>query len=186
MSPAVAQSPAARLRGLAIGGLTTTLAVAAHGYGGGAVPSLSTLLLTVLACAAVGVAVAEVPALSRGRSALFGGLATGQLVGHLTLSTTMGTDAAHQACTVPGVSSLPALTMLGAHALATVVAMALIGIAERLYGPITSVIRAAFGACAPPAPRVATLTVPSSAPRRLVGARLSHSISRRGPPTVFA
>ena len=176
-------SPAASLRGGAVGALTVALAVAAHGTAGGAYPSGSALTFLMIVGIGVG-AVSMLPSPSSGRAALttvLGGLVFGQFAGHLALAVAVsGTSAVpHEA--VHAHSVVPSTPMLVLHLAASVAAAALICVAEQLYGPITSIIRAVLR---PP------LTLPVS-PIRLVTidrptypAPLSFttSISRRGPP----
>ncbi len=169
-------APTAALRGGAVGAATATLAVAAHGVGGGGLPDSAALTLLLVACAGVGAVVGGVPALSRSRWALLAALAAGQGVGHLTL--TVASD-------VHLHSGVPTPAMLATHAVATVVCAALILTAERLYGPITRVLRAVLE---PPALAVepARLLVPRRSGRRAAHlAVLAAGLSRRGPP-VFA
>ncbi|MDH6282289.1 hypothetical protein [Prescottella agglutinans] len=169
-------APTAALRGGAVGATTATLAVAAHGIGGGGLPDSATLTLLLAACAGVGAAVGGVPVLSRSLWALLAALAAGQSVGHLAL--TLAPDAHVH-------SGVPALAMLAAHAAATVVCAALILTAERLYGPITAVLRAALEPPVlgvDPARSLRPRPLDRRAPRLTV---LAAGLSRRGPP-VFA
>ncbi|ORL04355.1 hypothetical protein A6F55_06110 [Prescottella equi] len=169
-------APTAALRGGAVGALAAALAVAAHGVAGGGFPGSPALTLLLAACAAVGAAAGGVPVLSRSRTALFGALAAGQGAGHLAL--TVSADGhLHQ--------DVPVVAMLAAHAAATVVCAGLVLGAERLYGPITRVLRAVL---APPvlgvasAPVCAPRPLDRRAPRLTV---LATGLSRRGPP-LFA
>lgn len=166
-------APTAALRGGAVGATAATLAVAAHGVGGGGLPDTAALTLLLAACAGVGAAVGGVPVLSRSRWALLAALAAGQGAGHLAL-TLSADDHLHR--------TAPAAAMLGAHVAATVVCAALILTAERLYGPLTRVLRAAL---APPAlgSEPARFLVPGPSGRRAPRlAVLAAGLSRRGPP----
>ncbi|MCA1008716.1 hypothetical protein LCL87_23665 [Rhodococcus hoagii] len=169
-------APTAALRGGAVGALAAALAVAAHGVAGGGFPGSAALTLLLAACAAVGAAAGGVPVLSRSRVALFAALAAGQGAGHLAL--TIASDShVHQ--------GVPPTAMLAAHAAATVVCAVLVLGAERLYGPITRVLRAVL---APPSLRVES--TPTSTPRPLNRRAprptvLATGLSRRGPP-LFA
>ncbi len=168
-------SPAAPLRGGAVGALTVSLAVAAHGFAGGSYPSGSALTFLLI----VGIGVGVVSMLPDPRSStvrlttVLGGLILGQVAGHVALAVT----------TVHAHSILPSPTMAGLHLTASVVAAALICIAERLYGPLTSIVRAVLS---PPLPLP---TVPGhlvAIDRLTFPAPLTFttSISRRGPPAV--
>lgn len=169
-------APTAALRGGAVGATTATLGVAAHGLGGGGLPDSATLTLLLAVCAGVGAAVGGVPVLSRSRWALLAALAAGQGAGHLAL--TVASD-------VHLHTGVPAPAMLGAHAAATGVCAALILAAERLYGPLTGVLRTVLE---PPALGVepARLRVPRPPGHRASRLTvLAAGLSRRGPP-VFA
>ncbi|MCL2536417.1 MAG: hypothetical protein FWE39_19825 [Nocardiaceae bacterium] len=169
-------APTAALRGGSVGATVASVAVAAHGVGGGGLPDTAALTLLLAVGVAVGAAVGGVPALTRSRWSLLAALAAGQGAGHLAL--TLASDA-H----VHGGVPLPA--MLAAHAAATVVCAALILTAERLCGPITSVLRAVLE---PPVLGVEPTglfrprPLNRRAPRLTV---LAAGLSRRGPP-VFA
>ena len=172
---APATTPTARMRGAAVGALTAAMAVAGHGFGGGGFPSTAALTLLVLGCAGVGALTGSIR--GGGGLALLGALACGQLVGHLALSTAL----AHQHA---GADLSPrGLSMLLGHAAATVVCAALIRAAERLYGPITRVLRVLLRPIpAPPRPTAGAIRAAG------VGAAgpmlLDFAISRRGPPAA--
>lgn len=174
--PSTRTHDAATLRGGAVGALTAALAVAGHGIGGGGYPTSAALTLLVLCCAGVGAVAGSRAVLPRGnRLGLVVALACGQLLGHLTLSTTLLHQ--HQDLGTRGQS------MLAAHAAATVVCAALIHAAERLYGPLTRVLRVLLrGPATVPAarPRTARPTAPDTLTHRL----LDHVVSRRGPPVA--
>ncbi|MGO4202844.1 hypothetical protein AB4Z09_14040 [Rhodococcus sp. TAF43] len=166
-------APTAALRGGAVGAAAAALAIAAHGIAGGGFPDSAALTLLFASCAGVGVIVGGLPVLSRSRTALFAALAAGQGAGHLTL--TLASDAhAH--------AGVPAAAMLTAHAAATVVCASLVHGAERLYGPITHVLRTVLAPLfrgvdptSAPAPR----PLDRRAPRLTV---LAAGLTRRGPP----
>lgn len=159
-----------------MGASAAALAVAAHGVAGGGFPGSAALTLLLAVCAAVGAAAGGVPVLSRSRVALLAALATGQGAGHLAL--TIASDShVHQ--------GVPATAMLAAHAAATVVCAGLVLCAERLYGPITRVLRAVL---APPV--LGVDSTPTRVPRPLNRRAprltvLAAGLSRRGPP-LFA
>ncbi|MFC9786817.1 hypothetical protein [Rhodococcus sp. NPDC127528] len=174
----------ARLRGAAVGALTAALAVAGHGVGGGGYPSTAALTLLVLCCAGVGALTASLGSgRGGGRAGLLGALAAGQLVGHLALSTALSqaTASGHQHAGAD--LSSRGLSMLAGHAAATVVCAAAILAAERLYGPITRVLRTVLRG--PSAAVRATTAHPAvgsgTAARR---DPLAFAISRRGPPAA--
>lgn len=168
-------SPAASLRGGAVGALTVSLAVAAHGTAGGAYPSGPALTYLLIVGIGVGV-VSTLPDPRSGTarlSTVLGGLVFGQVAGHVALAVTA----------VHAHSILPSPTMMGLHFAASVVTAALICIAERLYGPLTSIVRAVLN---PP------LTLPNVPAHIVAVGRLTFpvllpfmaSISRRGPPVA--
>lgn len=169
MSP----SPSLRLRGTAVGALTAALAVAAHGYGGGGLPSGMGVTALLLAAGVVGAVVAETSWLGRGWLPLLTALFGGQILGHLVLVAASGHGLDHSvAISVP---------MVGAHAAAAAMCAAAIELLERLYGPLTSLIRAVTSrpTPAPSAPRVGHF---SDALHLGLGGADLHSLSRRGPP----
>lgn len=163
-------SDPAALRGLAVGCLTATLALAAHGAGGATLgPSAAAVLLVLLAGGVGGLARglrrAAEPAV------LVAVLAGGQVAGHLML-----TAAGHTHAAVPG------RAMLAAHLTAVVTGALLIAGAERLYRALSTVLRANHLARppAPPAPRPpAPIRTDHPLQSRLL---VAVSISHRGPP----
>ena len=168
-------APTAALRGGAVGAAVASLAVAAHGIGGGGLPDTAALTLLLAVCTGVGAIVVGLPVLTRSRWALLGALAAGQGAGHLAL--TLVVDAHTH-------SAVPAPAMLAAHAAATVVCAALIGTAERLHGPATNVLRAVLE---PPTLGVRPVRVLLSRTRHRPAARravLAVGLSRRGPPVL--
>ncbi|MFD4467085.1 hypothetical protein ACFWPA_02205 [Rhodococcus sp. NPDC058505] len=174
--PSTSARDAATLRGGAVGALTAALAVAGHGVGGGGHPTSAALTLLVLCCGGVGAVAGGVAGSHRGgRLSLVAALAGGQLAGHLALSTTLIHEHAGQ-----GPRAVP---MLAAHAAATLVCAALILAAEKLYGPITRVLRIVLRGPTPdprPEPGRRTPPEPETLPHRL----LHHALSRRGPPVT--
>jgi hypothetical protein len=171
-------STASSLRGGAVGALVVSTAVAAHGLAGGGFPAGSSLTFLVVVGMGVGTLVA-VPSPRRDRThaaLLLGGLALGQLAAHVALEVGNAHGMAHAH------SLLPSSPMLAFHLLAAVVGGLLVLAAERLYGPITSIVRAVLD---PPLP-----LPDASAPGRVGGASHLHvpqlkfttTISRRGPP----
>ncbi|OAK51947.1 hypothetical protein [Rhodococcoides kyotonense] len=171
-------STASSLRGGAVGALVVTTAVAAHGLAGGGFPAGSSFVFLVIVGIGVGTLVA-VPSPRHGRThaaLLLGGLALGQLAAHVALTVGNVHETAHAH------SLLPRPPMLAFHLVAAVVGGALVHAAERLYGPVTSIVRAVLD---PPLPLPDT-----SAPGRVGAAAYLHvpqrpfttTISRRGPP----
>lgn len=169
-------APTSRLRGTAVGAVSAALAVAAHGYGGGELPSSSGIVLLLIAAAVVGSVVAESSALNRGALPLLAALLSGQLLGHLILSTSAGHELGH--------SVALAWPMVLAHLAAALGCAALIVLVERLYGPLAALIRAVTHPVSP-AVRPLVARHPEARRPRIGAAVLLHSISRRGPP-VFA
>ncbi|RVW02287.1 hypothetical protein [Rhodococcus spongiicola] len=165
-------APTAGLRGGAVGATAASLAGAAHGFGGGTLPDSTALTLLLTVCTGVGVAVGGVPVLNRSRCALLAALAAGQGAGHLALA--LASDAHVH-------SGASGFTMLAAHAVATVVCAGLILTAERLYGPVTNVLRVVLTP-----PTVGARPTRVLRPRRLDRAPrlavLAVGFSRRGPP----
>ncbi|WP_235174836.1 hypothetical protein [Tomitella biformata] len=161
---------------MAVGASTAALAVAAHGSGGGGLPSATDVVLLLATATVVGAAVAETSWLRRGRLPLFAALLSGQAIGHLVLATSSSGHSLDHAAALTA-------PMLLAHLAAAAGGAVLIELVERLYGPLTTVIRAAV---APTSPQ------PLSALRRVLPRRDAarprdrvvalHSISRRGPP----
>ncbi|MDJ0394360.1 hypothetical protein QMK17_13585 [Rhodococcus sp. G-MC3] len=170
-------SPAASLRGGAVGAMTVALAVAAHGAAGGGHPPGSAFVFLLI----VGIGVGVMTTLPNPRSGWtqFCAVAVALVLGQSAAHVALAVGDSHQM--MHGHSMLPSPTMLGFHAAASAVAAVLICVAERLYGPITSVLRAVLD---PPLP------LPDAPPRllafneiRVVSIQFSTpSISRRGPP----
>ncbi|MCA1006517.1 hypothetical protein LCL87_12355 [Rhodococcus hoagii] len=169
---------AAQLRGTVVGALSGAISVAAHGFGGGsAFPGDEAIVLLVAASAVVGAAVASVRT-RRGPLVLLAlMLAAGQGIGHFTL--TLASEHAH------GLQLTP--QMLGAHAAATVVGVALIRAAERsLLSVIGSVLRVVVAVLsAPPVPDIRRWT--PTVVRRLdpTTSRVARAAGgTRGPPAL--
>ena len=167
-------SPAASIRGGAVGVLTVALAVAAHGMADGGYPSGSAAVLLLIVGLGVGAIVAIPSPRSRVRGA-FAGLALGQIASHVALAVGVSHEMAHAH------SILPSPGMLGFHLAASAVTAALLCAAESLYGPLTSIVRAVLDPPLPLPQRVGALIATGDHD----GASfhlLSNSISRRGPP----
>lgn len=166
----------AKVRGTLVGAISGAVSILAHGLGASAmtIPSMSSILLLVAACAAVGTAVASVRAPRHEWLLLVGTLTGGQAVGHLMLSL----QPMH-----PHSSGL-GLGMLAAHVGAIAVSAALIRAAEYAY--LTAV--AVWRRMRPPAgspepfesnPLVAVPVVRATVARRLL---LASAGGTRGPP----
>ena len=166
---------AAPLRGGAVGSVTAALAVAAHGMAGGGWPDGTALTLLVV----VSIGTGAMTAVPRRSTVLLPALMGGQTLAHLALS--LGN--------MPGMlhshSLLPSTAMIAFHAAASMVAALLIAAAERLYGPITSIVRAVLALLIPLPDGSAvgrvrfSVAVPS-----VHGTALNWAISRRGPPML--
>jgi hypothetical protein len=172
-------SEAASLRGGAVGALTTSLAVAAHGAGGGGYPSGSAFVFLMIVGIGVGV-LTTMPDPRSGAahlSTVAGGLIAGQSAAHVALAVGDSHQVMH------GHSMLPSPTMLALHLAASAVAAMLICVAERLYGPITSIVRAVLD---PPLPLPdAPATLVASGHVRFAVTDFSRTpISKRGPPVA--
>ena len=166
-------SSAAPLRGGAVGIVSAALAVAAHGMAGGGWPEGSALALLVVVSIGIG-AMTALP--RRSTVLLLLALLTGQLLAHIALS--LGSAAQMQTH-----SLFPSTAMIAFHAVASVVAGFTIAAAERLYGPITSIVRAVLALLTPLPDGSAVGRVSMSvAVPSVDGTALNWAISRRGPP----
>lgn len=167
-------APAASLRGGAVGALTVALAVAAHGMAGGGYPSGSASVFLAI----LGVGVGAMTAVPRERFRLLatvGGLLFGQLASHMALVVGNPHEMMH------GHSMLPSPTMSAFHLAAAVATAVLVGVAEVLYGPITSIVRAVLDPPLPLPRRARGCLAPVRDGRSSLQF-FTTSISRRGPP----
>ncbi|MCJ0894295.1 hypothetical protein [Rhodococcus sp. ARC_M5] len=165
-------SSAAPLRGGAVGIVTATLAVAAHGMAGGGWADGSALALLIVVSIGVG-AMTALP--ERSTVLLLPALMAGQLLAHIALS--LGAAEMHHH------PLLPSTAMIAFHAAASVIAGLMIAAAERLYGPITSIVRAVLALLTPLPDGSAVGRVSMSvAVPSVDGTALDWVISRRGPP----
>lgn len=162
----------ARIRGAAVGAVSATMAVAAHGGAGGALPDVTgaflllglSVILAVLGCAT--------PKLRTSRTGLFVLLSAGQLAGHEVLAVS---GHHHGSASV---------SMVAAHAAAVGGCALLIVLAERIGPRCAAALRRALprrfaadptrGPSAVPAQRVECVTQRTAV--------LAASVSRRGPP----
>jgi hypothetical protein len=156
------------------GVFTVALAVAAHGFTDGMMPSGGAVALLGVVAAALGAGVARWPRTSQ-TGVLVGVLAVGQFLGHLALSASAD---------MPVTRLSP--PMLSAHLVAVLVGATLVAAAERLYTALSSTIRK----CRPPTGVLVVAGALVSAIRddlplqrvRLLAASISH----RGPPVGAA
>ncbi|WP_405179260.1 hypothetical protein OG225_36155 [Nocardia sp. NBC_01377] len=168
---------AARLRGAMTGAVSGAAALAAHGMGGGMLPTDSTLVLLVAGCVLVGV-IGAGPA-GRWWPVPIAQLGAGQLLGHLVLAWT--SEHTHPMALTPA--------MLVSHAVFAVVVGIALGIAERLARAVVSSLRWWLVLLTRHAETVADqrcLAVPgrnSPTPARLL---LSSGLGNRGPPVTAA
>lgn len=165
------QRSAARIRGVAAGAVSASLAVAAHGVGGGGLPEANGALLLLGVCLLIAALGCCAPPLRHPRIGLFALLSVGQLAGHEVLAMT---GHAHGGASTG---------MLGAHAVTVGLSAVLVALAERVGPRCAAVLR-----------RVLTLLAvfePEDARRPVLGYRVlgprrvavpTGSISRRGPP----
>lgn len=167
----VAAGSVDRVRGVATGLLTAALALAAHGAGGGALPTgAATALLAILAATA-GALSASIPRAGSARVLLLL-LAVGQVLSHLLLSV-VGHH--HTGSTAP-----PAAVMLAAHVVAI-----LIGAGEHLWRTLSRAVRAVVRVVCAVAVRPLTVTRRADQPLR-AALLLAASVSHRGPPVSLA
>lgn len=164
---------AERLRGVSVGVVSTTLALAAHATGGGMLPDPLSLLLVVGVGTALGVAAGTLPWLRSARLGLLALLGVGQLAGHLLL----GVTAMH-----PHVS--PAPTMLAAHGVAVLATAALLALAEQVGPACTAALARVLPALVAPLQvrghlATAPVSVTATTIRQLL---VRTSLARRGPP----
>jgi hypothetical protein len=171
-----ASASAGRVRGVTTGLLTAALAVAAHGAGGGMLPSGAAMSLLAVLAVTVGALTTTIGHTSTPRL-LLALLAAGQLLGHVLLST-----AGHQHTS----SAPPAVAMLVAHVLATVAGASLIGAGERLWRALSRAVRAAVRVvCAVVAVQTMAVAHRADQPRHSA-LLLAASVSHRGPPVSLA
>lgn len=167
-------SPAARMRGVATGLLTATLALAAHGAADHMLPGGTAIVVLAVLAATIG-ALASTIARAAQPGALVMLLSAGQLLGHLVLNA-----AGHHTG-----SSAPGTAMLAAHALAVVVGAALIAAGDRLWRALSRAIRDAVRLVCPVDVAPVLTSYRADQPMRstlLMAASMSH----RGPPVSLA
>ena len=161
---------AARLRGGCVGALSGAAAVAGHGFAGGMIPTQSSVVLLVLACAGIGVVAA-------GRAAarlpmLVSHLALGQLVGHIALSLS-----GH------GHDLLPSPAMIASHAVVALAGAVLVCAGERVCTALlTPLRRLAPIACVLSADETPTRPQTRYVPAVRLRLPVVSGIGTRGPP----
>ncbi|MFD6273169.1 hypothetical protein [Nocardia asteroides] len=168
----------ARLRGACVGSMSGALSLAAHGLvSGGALPGSTTVVLLAAVSAVIGAVVAGIGPLRRGATGLAAVLLGGQLLGHTTMS---WSGHAHH-----GDDSL-GLGMLTAHAVAAVLAAAIILGTEAAYRIACAVVARVLPR------RYRSPRVPDPAPLRLVHRDrvilrifAAQSLRTRGPPLAI-
>lgn len=166
----VTPDPAAPMRGVAVGGFTATLVIAAHGAAGGMLPGGALAAQLAVLSATLGVLATTLTRAHRS-VVLWGLLGVGQVLGHLLLAT-----ADHSYSAVPG----PPMVL--AHAAAVTVGAVLIAGGSRLCTAVSRAIRAAVR-CARRLPVATTAVAARSADQPLHSALfLAASVSHRGPP----
>jgi hypothetical protein len=165
--------PVDRVRGVTTGLLTAALAIAAHGAGGGALPTGATAALLAVVAATAGAVAANVSRASTPRY-LLGLLAVGQLLGHLLLSA-----AGHHH------TSQPTAAMVTAHLLAIAAGATLIAAGERLWRALSRTVRAVVRIVCTVAAKPAAAARRADQPLRSA-LLLAASVSHRGPPVSRA
>ncbi|WP_072805710.1 hypothetical protein [Rhodococcoides yunnanense] len=174
-------APAASLRGGAVGALVVATAVAAHGFAGGGYPAGSSLVFLLVVAAGIGALLAGPrPADHRAHlTLLFGGLALGQSAAHVALVVGSPHEMAHAHSFVPSAS------MMVFHLFAVAAGGILVYASERLYGPITRVVRAVLSPPLPLPDASAPGRIDTASPQRFPLRVFTTSLSRRGPPAVW-
>jgi hypothetical protein len=170
------REPAARLRGIAVGLLTATLAVAAHGSAGDALPSGAATAQLVVLAMVIG-ALASTLARAGELRVLLGLLAGGQVLGHLILGV-----AGHSH---PAAGALPGVAMFSAHLVAIAVGAAMVAANDRLCAAITRTLRAIVRIALPPSATAVQPVLVADQPLQ-AALVLATSKSRRGPPVSSA
>lgn len=164
------------MRAGAVAAVAPTLAVAAHGAGGGASPDATGVLLLLCLSAVLLTAARSVPGLNTGAPGLVVLLGAGQLAAHLMLSV----SSHHHAGMNMGSS------MLGTHVAAVGVCALLVALAERIGPRCAAALDRVLPLLRSPAPifsRLPMFPVCVEIPTQ-TSAVLSASIGRRGPPPV--
>jgi hypothetical protein len=169
----VLPNPIARLRGSAAGLLTAALAIAAHGAGGGALPTGAAAAQLAVLAATVGALAATIARAAQTRGLLVL-LTTGQLLGHVLIS---AAGHHHEPSGSP-----PAAAMLAAHLAAIAIGAVLIAAGDRLCRSVSRAVRAAVRAVVPPVFTAPVLAADGADQPLRSALLLSASVSLRGPP----
>jgi hypothetical protein len=152
--------------------LTAALAVAAHTAGTGVAPTGPVVAQLAVVAATVG-ALAATIARAADTRVLLGLLATGQLCGHVILSTVGHSHTA----TAP-----PAAAMLAAHVVAIGAGALLIAACDRLCRAMSRAVQAAVRIVARPVSLVPALPIDEADQPLRSALLLAASMSHRGPP----
>ncbi|QSE92010.1 hypothetical protein JWS13_26905 [Rhodococcus pseudokoreensis] len=167
----------AQVRGAVVGSSSGAVSIAAHGMaGGGMPPNEASVVLLLVACAAVGAAVAALRITGRDGLVLVAALATGQLIGHTTLG--LAGEHAHGL----GLST----PMIAAHLAAIAVSAALVRGAERAcLRALAAVTRIVLAILTPAPVRTATWSA-TPVYRAKLSLRLlvGSAAGTRGPPAL--
>ena len=165
-------------RGSLLAVTSATLSVTAHFLADG---ELTDPALTVLLAGLIGWVATALAGKARGPVSTLALLGSGQVVMHLVLVTLAG----HDMYGMPGHAG--GLTMLTAHAIATLLTALLLAKADAMLLAILSALRAILPWLLPalPVPAAATVAMPArtDAPPHLVGIDLRRINGRRGPPS---
>ncbi|MBD8507444.1 hypothetical protein HT102_13220 [Hoyosella sp. G463] len=180
------------LRGAAVGAVTITVAIAAHGAAGGGLPAGSGLVILLLVGAATGAAAASMRGMPSPRAAdrsLLPMLAAGQIASHMVLALALDQHGAAHHAPAAGASVAThgeSLPMMLAHAVAIIVAATLIQLGERGCACVTDLIKQVMALLA----LIAPAAVPELAlaraqePPPLRPRLLDAGLSSRGPPAL--
>jgi hypothetical protein len=166
-------------RGSLLAVTSATLSVTAHVLADG---ELSDPALTVLLTGLIGWIATALAGKARGPVATLALLGAGQVVMHLVLVTLAG----HDMYGMPGRAG--GLTMLAAHAIATLLTALLLAKADAMLLAVLSAVRAILPWLLPalPVPAAAPVAMPArtDVPPHLVGVDLRRIHGRRGPPVT--
>ncbi|RAV11355.1 hypothetical protein DQP55_14335 [Mycolicibacterium sp. GF69] len=165
---------AARLRGVASGLLTATLAVAAHSAGGAELPSGAAMVQLAVLATTVGALTATVRRAAQ-TPVLLGLLVAGQGVGHLLLG------AAGHAHTAAALAA-----MLAAHLGAIATGATLITAGGRLCRAVSRAVRVTVRVVCPPVAKRLRHTVRRVGHPLCSALLVAASITHRGPPVGCA
>src|SRR4051812_4071707 len=163
-------------RGISLAVCATALSVTAHRIADGGLPDPA---MTVLLAGLFGWTTTALARKARGTTATIALLGAAQLVMHLLLTTLAGH---HDMYAMPGSTGL---SMVTAHAVATVLTALLLARADAMLLTVLAVLRAILPRLLTPLPvpaAPASVPVRVDAPGHLVGVDLRRIRGRRGPP----